>query len=92
MSELKHFIIGVGHDPKIVGATRAALLYLLPIGVAALVAWLTALHDPRWLWLATLIPLIRAVEGYAIDQLRKPDQNAVNPPPVAGGGNRDLIT
>lgn len=92
MESIKRLVIGIEHDPKVVAAARAALLYLLPLGVGALIAYVSAVTDPHWLWLATLIPLIRAVEGYALDQLHKPDQNRVNPPPVAGGGGPDLLT
>jgi hypothetical protein len=84
MNRLKALLVGVGHDPAVVGAFRAFLLYTLPLGVGALVAYLGALRDPRWLWLAALIPLIRALEGYAIDQLQKPTQNAAHPTPPAG--------
>ena len=93
MDWLKHVIVGVGKDPKVVAAARAFALYALPIAVQLAVGYLAGLTDQRWLGvpLASTF-LIRAVGEALIDQLQKPQQNAVNPPPVAGGGARDLIT
>lgn len=84
MDGLKRLFVGVSHDPKVVGTFRAFVLYALPLGVGALVAYLSALHDPRWLWLGALIPVIRAVEGALIDQVFKASQNEVHPPSPAG--------
>jgi hypothetical protein len=84
IDEIKRLLVGVNRDPKVVGAFRAFLLYAIPIGAGALVAYLGALHDPRWLWLAALIPAIRAVEGAVLDQLYKPTMNAIYPQPPAG--------
>lgn len=90
MSKLRALFVGVARDPLVVGATRAILLYLLPVAVMALVAYVQGWTNPR---LVPLIPaaiaLIRALEA-AIDRALKPEQNAVNPPPVAGGGDPDL--
>jgi hypothetical protein len=84
MESIKRLLVGVEHDPKVVGAVRAAVLYLLPIGAGALVAYLGAIHDPRWLWLTALIPVIRALEGAVIDQTYKARQNDYYPTPPAG--------
>lgn len=85
MDWLKRMFIGVAKDPMVVACFRAVVLYVLPIGVAATIAYLNEWTDPHLVPLVPLlIALIRAVEG-AIDRSMKPDQNAVNPPPVAGG-------
>lgn len=87
MERIKRLIIGVSTAPAVVAAVRGFLFYALPLGVGALVAYLGAIHDPRWLWLGGLIPVIRAIEGALIDQVFKRDQNQRNPPPVAGSGD-----
>lgn len=85
MDWLKQVFIGISKDPLVVGAFRAVVLYVLPIGAAAGVAYLNEWTDPRLVPLVPLlVALIRATEA-AIDRSMKPQQNAVNPPPVAGG-------
>lgn len=93
MDALKRLIIGVGHSPKVVATARGLLLYALPIGLQLLVGYLAGLTDPKWLGVPLAsIPFIRAVGEALIDQLQKPEQNVVNPPPVAGGGDQELLT
>ena len=86
MNRVKQILIGVATDPLVVGVARAALLYLLPIAAAAGLAYVQGWTDPR---LVPLVPLlvafIRALES-AVDRSLKPQQNQVNPPPVAGSG------
>jgi hypothetical protein len=92
MNRMRHVLVGVATDPLVVGAARAALLYLLPIAAAAGLAYVQGWSDPRYLPLVPfLVALIRAAES-AIDRSLKPDQNMVNPGPVAGGGDRELLT
>lgn len=87
MDELKRLLVGVGYSPKVVAAARAFALYAVPIGLQLLIGYLAGLSDPKWLGVPLAsIPFIRAVGEALIDQLRKPDQNAINPPPVAGSG------
>lgn len=84
MERIKRLIVGIGTAPAVVGAARGVLLYLLPLGVGALVAYLAALTDPRWLWLGALIPLIRALEGALLDQVFRATQNDPLPRPPGG--------
>jgi hypothetical protein len=92
MNRMRQVLVGVATDPLVVGAARAALLYLLPIAAAAGLAYVQGWSDPRYLPLVPfLVALIRAAES-AIDRSLKPDQNMVNPGPVAGGGDRELLT
>lgn len=88
MNRAKQILIGVSTSPKVVASARAFALYALPIAIQLLVGYLAGLTDPRWLGvpLASTV-LIRAVGEALIDQLQKPQQNAVNPPPVAGSGD-----
>jgi hypothetical protein len=89
MNRVRQVLIGVATDPLIVGAARAALLYLLPIAAAAGLAYVQGWSDPRYLPLVPfLVALIRAFEA-AADKSLKPRQNQVNPPPVAGSGGGD---
>jgi hypothetical protein len=84
MQQLKRIFVGVEHDPRVVGAARALLIYLLPIGLEWLVGWLAGL-PPQWAaLLIPEVPLLRALEGAILDQLTKPTQNAVYPTPPAG--------
>ena len=86
MQRFREILIGVATDPLLVGAVRAALLYLLPIGVAASLAYVQGWDDPRYLPIVPfLIALIRAFEA-AADRSLKPHANDINPPPVAGSG------
>jgi hypothetical protein len=92
MNRVKAVLIGVATDPLLVGAARGLCLYLLPIAAAAGLAYVQGWSDPRYLPLVPfLVALIRAAES-AIDRSLKPDQNMVNPGPVAGGGDRELLT
>lgn len=84
MNTFKRLLVGVETDPQVVGAFRALFFYALPLGVGALGVFLSGTHDPHWLWLVACFPLIRATEGYVLDQLQKPSQNATNPAPPAG--------
>ena len=88
----RQLVVGVRADPQLVGLARALLLYLVPVVVGAAVAYVQGWTDPRLLPLVPLlVGAIRLAEG-RIDQALKRDQNAVNPPPVAGGGDRGLST
>jgi hypothetical protein len=89
MQRIRQILIGVATDPLIVGAARAALLYLLPIAAAAGLAYVQGWSDPRYLPLVPfLVALIRAGEA-AADRSLKPGQNAVDPKPVAGSNGGD---
>lgn len=90
MDGFKRLVIGVGHDPKLVAAVRAFLFYVVPLGTPVLVAWLAGLNDPRYLGIPlALVPVVRAGAEALLDQIRKPDMNQVNPPPIAGSGGPD---
>jgi len=91
VDSLKRLFVGIGHDPQVVGAARAFLLYALPLTVGAFTAYASAVHDPRWLWLGALIPLVRALEGALIDGVLKPTQNAAVPQPPAGEGTPPAV-
>jgi hypothetical protein len=86
----RQLIVGVEADPQLVGLARALIFYSVPIGLAAATAYLGHWTDPR---LVPLVPValgaIRIVESQ-FDSWQKPDQNRVDPPPVAGGGDADL--
>jgi hypothetical protein len=89
MNRVKAVLVGVAHDPLVVGAARAALLYLLPIAAAAFLAYVQGWTDPRWLPVVPfLVALIRAFEA-AADRSLKPLQNQTDPPKVAGSGGGD---
>jgi hypothetical protein len=89
MNRVKQVLVGVATDPLVVGAARAALLYLLPIAAAAGLAYVQGWNDPRWLPIVPfLVALIRAFES-AVDKSLKPGQNAVDPKPVAGSNGGD---
>lgn len=86
MYRIKTIIIGIGHDPRVVGAARALTFYALPLVVEWLAGYLAGL-PPQWAAIfVPEIPLIRALEGALLDQLRKPTQNAPFPTPPAGAG------
>lgn len=92
MDAIKQLIVGVSTSPRVVAAARALLLYAIPILATLLVGYLNTITDPRFYGVAlACVPFVRALAEGLIDQIRKPDQNAVNPTPVAGGGGRDLI-
>lgn len=91
MNRARQILIGVAADPVVVGAARAFALYVLPLATAALIAYLSGVRDPRWAGVAlAAVPVIRALEG-AVDRALKPQANDVNPPPVSGGGDRELL-
>ncbi|MGN6754950.1 MAG: hypothetical protein ACTHMJ_01030 [Thermomicrobiales bacterium] len=86
MYRIKAIILGIGHDPRVVGAARALAFYALPLVVEWLVGYLAGL-PPHWAAVfVPEIPLIRALEGALLDQLKKPTQNAPFPMPPAGAG------
>lgn len=79
MKVLKDFLIGFGHDPRIVAAVRALVVFLLPFAVAgainALTHWLSGTQLAEAAVLGAV--LLRAAEGYVLDYLNKPHQNIV---------------
>ena len=80
MQRLKRVLVGIGTDPALVAAVRAALLYCLPIGVELLIGYLTHLTDPRWIGVvAVTVPVIRALEGALDRALKGPGINDVPP-------------
>lgn len=82
--EMKQLLVGIGHDPAVVGAMRALVIYALPVAVGLVVAYLQHVSDPRWMGIAVaLVPVLRAVEG-AVDRALRPTQNDVYPRPPAG--------
>lgn len=86
MQKLRMVLIGVSTDPLVVAAARALLFYVVPVALAASVAYVQGWTDPRLVPLVPfLVALIRATEG-AIDRAKKPAMNQINPPPVAGSG------
>lgn len=86
---LKELLVGVRTNPQLVALFRALLAYYLPGAIAAIVAYIGHWTDPRLLGLVPfLLGGMRLLEG-RLDAWLKPDQNAVNPPPVAGSGNGD---
>lgn len=87
---LRQLLVGVGANPQVVALFRALLAYVLPGAVFSATAYINHWTDPRLLPLVPiLLGLMRAAEG-RLDAWLKPQQNAVNPPPVAGGAV-DLI-
>ncbi len=87
----KQIVLGVVADPLVTGTMRALLIYLCPVMVGATIAYLSGIDDPRLLPLVPiLIGAIRGAEA-RVDGHLKPTQNSVNPPAVAGGGDRDLL-
>ena len=88
----KQPVTGALADPTLVGLMRGLLFYVVPLALGGALAWVSGWTDPR---LLPLVPLaggfIRWAEG-RFDRWQKPQQNAVNLPPVAGGGERGLIT
>lgn len=82
----KAILVGVATDPVLVGLMRGLLVYILPIASGTLLAYVNGWTDPRLLPLVPLlIGAIRVGEA-RVDKWLKPQQNAVNPPPVAGSG------
>lgn len=76
MKVLRDLLVGVGHDPRVVAAFRALVLYVLPVGAELLIGYLTHLNDPALVGVvAVTVPVIRALEGAVIDYLQKPNQN-----------------
>jgi len=87
----KQICLGVIADPLVTGTMRALLVYLLPLTIGAAIAYLGGVSDPRWLPLVPIaVGAIRVLEARA-DGWLKPGQNSVNPPAVAGGGDKDLL-
>jgi hypothetical protein len=88
----RQLVTGALADPTLVGLMRGLLFYVVPLALGGALAWVGGWTDPRLLPLVPLAGgLIRWAEG-RFDRWQKPQQNAVNPPPVAGGGDRGLIT
>lgn len=76
MDRLKSILIGVGHAPRVVAATRALVLYALPLALSILVAWLAGLTDPRLLGIPLVtIPLVRALGEAVIDEVHRGGEN-----------------
>lgn len=88
---IQRVILGVSTAPAVVAAARSVVLYLLPLGVGALIATVAAISDPRWLWLTALLPLVRALEGALLDQVWKSSQNDRYPAPPAGQGTPPAV-
>ena len=87
---LKQAFVGVNVDPRVVGLVRGILLYFLPLGAGAAVVWVQDWTHPMLVPIAgSIIGLIRLSES-GIDKWLKPEQNVINPPPVAGGGSPEL--
>lgn len=87
---VKRLIVGVGHDPLVVSAVRGLAYVAAPMAIDFAIVYVAHSTNPVLLSLApSLSGLLRVVEG-AIDRALKPDQNAVNPGPVAGGGDEGL--
>ena len=84
--KFREMLVGVVTDPALVGLFRALLAYTLPIAVAGILAYLGNLRDPRLLGaVPILIGIVRVVEG-KLDQIAKPQSNAIDPPKIAGSG------
>lgn len=70
LNAFDRFFLGIATDPQVVAATRALVIYLLPLGTEAAVVWLSAL-PPAWLGVAVPTAfLLRALEG-AVDRRLK---------------------
>jgi len=88
----KQIVVGVKASPALVGLMRSLLLYVVPLAISAGVAYVQGWDDPRLLPLVPiLIGALRIVEAQ-FDQAMRPKMNAVDPGPVAGGGDADLLT
>ncbi len=91
LPDLQQALIGVKVDPQVVGLLRGIVVYFLPIAVASTLVWVRGWTSPILLpIIPTVIALIRLLESM-IDAHLKPQQNVVNPPPVAGGGGPELL-
>jgi hypothetical protein len=76
MKVLHDLLIGIGHDPRVVAAFRAFVLYVLPIAVEAAIGYLTHHVGPGLVGVVGVTAmLMRALEGAVIDYLQKPNQN-----------------
>ncbi len=76
MDRLKSILIGIGHAPRVVAATRATILYALPLAIGILAAWLAGLTDPRLLGIPLVaIPLVRAIGEAVIDEVHRSGEN-----------------
>lgn len=79
LTKIEKFLLGVATDPAVVAATRAVVLYGMPIGVGLLVIW-TESWPPALAGLALpAAMLMRALEG-AVDRQLKAHQNDPRPP------------
>lgn len=77
---------GVTTDPELVGLMRGLLIYVLPSVFALVAAYIADWRDPRLLGIAPIaLGFLRWLES-RMDKALKPQQNDINPPPVAGGG------
>lgn len=93
---LRQIFLGVSRRPAVVAATRALLLYLIPLGVLWAIGYLNSL-GPAYYGLTTLLsPLIRLVGEGLLDEIKKATQNDPRPIPPAGasepGDLRDLAS
>ena len=76
MKVLHDLLIGIGHDPRVVAAFRAFVLYVLPIATEAGIGYLTHHVGPGLVGVVGVTAmLMRALEGAVIDYLQKPNQN-----------------
>ncbi len=91
MGKLRRLFIGVATDPQLVAAFRALVLYGLPLGAAFVIGLLNGVSDPKWVGLALgAAAFIRVLEG-ALDRALKSQMNNIDPPPVAGSGDTNIL-
>lgn len=91
LDSAKRLLLGVAHAPSVVASARALVLYALPVALTLIVGYLNTITDPRFYGIALMcVPLVRALGEGLIDGL-KPNQNSVDPGPVAGGADPDVL-
>lgn len=88
----KQIVVGVRASPALVGLMRSLLVYVVPLAASAAVAYVQGWTDPRLLPLVPILIGALRVGEAQFDQAMRPKMNSVNPPPVSGGGDADLLT
>jgi len=89
--KIKALFVGVGHDPQFVAAFRQFVLYVIPVVVTLGYGYAEQITNPVYYGLAmAFLTFVRSIEG-VLDRVWKRDQNAINPPAVAGGADPDIL-
>jgi hypothetical protein len=89
---IRQMVVGVKAPPILVASVRRLLTALGSAAVTAALAWLGAFETGELAAIAAAAAGVLEVGWGLLDQTLKHDQNAINPPPVAGSGGGNPAT